>query len=109
MKRLTDKTWPIRLIFLGIATVLLMATATFARERGPEELCDKVTAVAGDRIHISLSQREWLPRAGITVDLGEQMDGMFVLLKGRFVIIQENADSCIAKAVGNEEHGKPAT
>ena len=109
MIRVTDKTWPIRLIFLGIAVALLLTTVTFARERGPEELRGKVTAVKGDRIHISLSQREWLPRAGTSVELGAEMAGMFVPLKGSFVIIQVNADSCIAKAVGNEEHGKPAT
>ncbi|MCK5057622.1 MAG: sel1 repeat family protein [Candidatus Aminicenantes bacterium] len=108
MMRVNNKRFPVRLFFLGIATVLLMGTVALAIERGPKELRGKVTAVVGDRIHISLSQQKWLPRAGVAVNLGEEMAGMFVPLKGSFVIIQVNADSCIAKAVGNEEHGKPA-
>lgn len=107
MMRVNNKEFPVRLIFLGIVTVLLMGTNAFALDRGPKELHGKVTAVTGDRIHISLSQQEWLPRAGVAVNLGEEMAGMFVPLKGSFVIIQVNADSCIAKAVGKGEHGKP--
>jgi tetratricopeptide (TPR) repeat protein len=85
-----------------------MASPAFTGQRGPEELRGEITAIAGERIHISLSQQQWLPRAGIAVNIGEEMAGMFVPLKGKFVIIQVNADSCIAMAVGGGERGQPA-
>lgn len=106
--RVTATIWPLRFILFVTAILLLPSTAATAAQQGPEELRGKVTAVTGDRIHISLSQREWLPRADIPIELGAEMAGMFVPLKGKFVIIQVNADSCVAKAIGKEGHGKPA-
>jgi hypothetical protein len=93
---------------LGVAVLMLTATPALAGQNRPTELRGKVTGVAGDRIQISLSQQQWLPPAGITVSFGEEMAGMFVALKGKFVIIQVNADSCMAQAVGSGERGKPA-
>ena len=110
MLRAIDTIWPIRVVFLGITTALLLSTSALATEQRPKELRGEITAITGDRIHISLSQQEWLPLAGMAVEFGAEMAGMWVPLKGKgkFVIIQVNADSCIAKAVGKEEHGKPA-
>ncbi len=89
-----------------LALVMLVITAAapaFASQWGSEELRDKVTSVVGDRIHIELNQKEWLPRKpGTAVSLGAEMAGMFVPLKGNFAIIQVNADSVIAMAVGKE-------
>ncbi|MCP4153344.1 MAG: hypothetical protein GY757_36780 [bacterium] len=108
MMRVKNKKLPVRLIFLGIAALLLMGTFAYPRDSAPKEMHGKVTAVVGERIHISLSLQEFLPSPGAEVKLGEEMAGMFVTLKGKFVIIQVNVDSCIAKAVGKGEHGKPA-
>lgn len=95
---------------LAMLVIIITATAPgIAGQRGPEELRGKVVRVVGQRIHIELEQREWLPRAARTkVVLGAEMAGMFVPLKGDFVVVQVNADSVIAMAVGTGEHGAPA-
>lgn len=112
--RVTHRILPSRVAALGVSTALLLAVAPvvsaagFAPQRGPEELHGEVTAVAGDRIHITISEEGWLPRAGTKVDIGTEMAGMWVPLKGNFVIVQVNADSCVAQHVGDEEHGDAA-
>ena len=97
-----------RLVALGVATACLLPAAALVRQEPPDELRGEVTAVSGERIHIRLSQQEWLPRAGVTVVIGEEMAGMWVPLDGPFVIIQVNADSVVAQAVGDGRHGEPA-
>jgi hypothetical protein len=93
-----------------VALVLVSTTAALALagQRGPEELRGKVTGVTGDRVQVALDQQEWLPRPGSAVSLGAEMAGMFVPLKGTFVIVQIDADSVAFMAVGPEEHGTPA-
>ena len=90
--------------------VLIMTTSApaFTSQWGPEEMRGKVTSVAANRIQIEMGQKEWLPRAGTVLKLGAEMAGMFVPLKGSFVIIQVNADNVIGQAVGAETHGTPA-
>ncbi len=107
MPQLFEKIRLLRLLPLAVGLILLSEAAPGVPQP-PEELRGKVTAVAGERIHIALSQKEWLPHAGDSVQLGAEMADMFVPLKGKFVVIQVNADSVIAKAHVKEEHGTPA-
>ena len=129
MPRATQRSRVGRLLPLAIATVLLLPAADLTLPLGalslpvptpssltsgsisqepPEELRGEVTVVSGDRIHINLSQQEWLPPAGVPVVIGEEMAGMWVPLDGPFVIIQVNADSVVAQAVGAVQPGDPA-
>jgi hypothetical protein len=97
---------PATLVALGL--VWTTAALSLAGQRGPDELRGKVTGVTGDRVQVALDLQEWLPRPGSAVSLGAEMAGMFVPLKGTFVIVQINADSVAFMAVGREEHGTPA-
>jgi hypothetical protein len=97
--------WSLPAVLALIATTAAIALTP---QRGPEELRGKIASVTGDRIQIALNQQEWLPRVGSAVSLGAEIAGMFVPLKGAFVIVQVNADSAVAMAVGSEEHGTPA-
>jgi tetratricopeptide (TPR) repeat protein len=96
-----------RLVILGIVAAVLPLSAALAYQEPPEELRGEITAVTGERIHIKLSQQEWLPRAGVPVTIGQEMAGMWAPLDGDFVIIQVNADSVIAQATGPGPHGPP--
>jgi len=118
-------------VFAGISVALLLAAAPLSAatdpaalpesaarsstrygdgvlQQGPEELRGEVASVSGDRIQIRLSQQEWLPRAGTAVDIGAEMSGIWVPLKGDFVIVQIDADAVAAMAVGDGAHGTPA-
>lgn len=83
------------------------STCGAAQDR-PEELHGEVTAVSGDRIRIRITEEGWLPRAGRPVDIGAEMAGMWVPLKGNFVVVQVNEDSVVAQHVGGGEHRDPA-
>jgi hypothetical protein len=85
----------------------LMAAAVAAQDR-PEELHGEVVGPRGDRIVLKLSQQEWVPHPGTIVELGAEMSGMWVPLKGRFAIVQVDADAVEAMPVGTEPHGTPA-
>ena len=77
-------------------------------QQGPGELHGEVTTVSGDRVHIKIAEEGWLPKAGRSVDIGAEMSGMWVPLKGNFVVVQVNEDSVIAQHVGDGEHRDPA-
>lgn len=85
----------------------VMAAAAAAQDR-PEELRGEVVGLRGDRIVLTLSQQEWVPHPGTIVELGAEMSGMWVPLKGRFVIVQVDADAVEATPVGPDPHGTPA-
>lgn len=74
----------------------------------PEELHGEVTAVSGDRVRIRMAEEGWLPKAGRPVAISSQISGMWVPLKGNFVVVQVDADAVFAQHVGNEEHGNAA-
>jgi hypothetical protein len=96
-----------RAALLAVAASSLMAPMVAAQDR-PEELHGEVVALRGDRIILRLSQQEWVALPGTTVELGAEMSGMWVPLKGRFAIVQVDADLVEAMPVGSEEHGTPA-
>ncbi len=93
---------------LALALALTPAAPSVAGQQGPDELRGKVAGVTGDRVKVVLDQHEWLPRPGSAVSLGAEMAGLFVPLKGTFVIVQIDPDSVAFMAVGLEEHGTPA-
>lgn len=96
------------LVVLGVATACLLPSLALAFQEPPEELRGEITAVSGDRIQIKLSQQEWLPPVGVPVAIGQEIAGMWAPLDGTFVIIQVNAGSVVAQAVGSGPHGPPA-
>jgi len=99
---------PWQVILAGLALTLSASAMAQTPPRGPEELRGKVAGVAGDRVQIAFDQPQWLPRAGSVVTFGAEMAGMFVPLKGDFVIVQVGADTVFAMAAGKTEHGTPA-
>lgn len=111
MTSATPQRHPYRALAAAVVLIAVAAAALAAQE--PQELRGRIAAVAGDRITIQLTQSEWLPRPGMSGDpidvaLGQEIAGVFVPLKGRFAIVQVNADSCVAQPVGTEDHGEPA-
>lgn len=94
----------------GVVGLVLAAVAApcSAAQSPPEELRGRIAAVTSNRIRIALDQQEWLPPAGVPVAFGEELAGMFVPLKGAFVIVQVNETSADAMVSGTADHGTPA-
>jgi hypothetical protein len=96
-------------VLIALAAVLAPVAASYGiPQNRPEQLNGEVTGVSGERARISLTDENWLPRAGCAVEIGAEMAGLWVPLKGNFVVVQVNENSVEAQHVGGGEHREPA-